>query len=281
MHREITTEEYKSVYKSISEDGFCIVKDYLTQSFTSELASIVENAYQKHLKTGKNYQGVPERDKYDKIVYNAYNLDIRFIKLLSSEPVMNIGKFFLNDEHYRFLDSDKPNFTLNYYNARSSGNELDLHIDSGVPYIGEFVTTMQFVFLLEDSTEHNGCTVVVPQSHQSGKYTDRSLDIRSLTKLEGKKGDLVIWDSRLWHGTLENVSKVSRWGLIATFGRWWIKPRMDIVRSLDNKIYEQCSDVEKQILGFCSIPPKDPTERVNTKCGYDFLKPSLSDYNFE
>ena len=114
MHREITTEEYKSVYKSISEDGFCIVKDYLTQSFTSELASIVENAYQKHLKTGKNYQGVPERDKYDKIVYNAYNLDIRFIKLLSSEPVMNIGKFFLNDEHYRFLDSDKPNFTLNY-----------------------------------------------------------------------------------------------------------------------------------------------------------------------
>ena len=199
---------------------------------------------------------------------------------MNINPMTNIGKYFLNDEYYRFLDPNLPNFTLNYYNARSSGKKLDLHIDSHIPFPGDHATMMQFVFLLEDSNEANGCTVVVPKSHQSGQYTDRSLDLSSLTKLEGKKGDFIIWDSRLWHGTLENVSKVSRWALIATFGRWWIKPSIDIVRSVDSKIYEKCTDIEKQLLGFCSIPPRDPLDRINTKCGFDFLKSKLDEYNF-
>ena len=36
-------------------------------------------------------------------------------------------------------------------------------------------------------------------------------------------GDLVIWDSRLWHGAKENHSNNDRWSLISTFTRWWIK----------------------------------------------------------
>lgn len=280
MHRDLEQEEYKTVYKSIKENGYCIIKNYLNDDYVGSLSKIVEEIYQENLRRNKTAKGTPERDKYDKIVYNMQNMDIRFINLLSSPPVTNIGRYFLNDEYYRFLDPVFPNYTLTYYNARSSGNKLDLHIDSGIPFSGNYPSMMQFVFLLEDSTQDNGCTVVVPKSHQSGEYTDRSLDLNSLTKLEGKRGDLIIWDSRLWHGTLENVSKVSRWALIATFGRWWIKPSMDIVRSLDKRIYEQCTDTEKQLLGFCSIPPKDPRDRINTKCGFDFLKPTLEEYNF-
>ena len=32
-----------------------------------------------------------------------------------------------------FLPKEKPNFIINYFNARSSGNKLDLHIDSWIP----------------------------------------------------------------------------------------------------------------------------------------------------
>lgn len=278
MHRNLTDKEYNSVYKSIKEYGFCKVENFLDKDFGSELLEMTECAHQEHLVSGKSFSGALERDKFDKIIYSVHNTDIRFINLLSSEPVTKIGKYFLNDEHYRFIDQKYPNYSLLFYNARSSGNRLDLHIDSGVPFIGKFPSRMQFVFLLEDSTALNGCTVVVPKSHQLGEYTDRSLDLNTLTKLEGKKGDMIIWDSRLWHGTLENISKVSRWALIATFGRWWIKPSVDIVRSLDQKIYDQCTDVEKQLMGFCSIPPTNPYERLNTKCGFEFLKAKVEDY---
>jgi ectoine hydroxylase-related dioxygenase (phytanoyl-CoA dioxygenase family) len=198
--------------------------------------------------------------------------------LVSSQAITSIAKVKLNDPHYRFLPSDVPNYVLQYYNARSSGQKLDLHIDSHIPFAGEFTNMMQFVILLEDSTVDNGCTVVVPGSHKSARFTDRELE--NVIPLTAKAGDLVCWDSRVWHGTLANVSKKSRWALIATLGMWWVKPSMDIVRGMNPEIYLQCNNQQKQLLGFCAVPPINPMERNNTKCGYDFLKPTLSEYNF-
>ena len=201
-----------------------------------------------------------------------------FIDVLTSPTIVSIASNKLNDPFYRFLPPDKPNYVLQYYNARSSGQKLDLHIDSHIPFSGSFTNMMQFVILLEDSTIDNGCTTVVPGSHQSAKFTDR--EFKNLKPLEGKAGDLILWDSRLWHGTNENITGDSRWALIATLSMWWIKPSMDIVRGMSEDIYDKCSDHQKQFLGFCSIPPINPMDRNNTKTGYDFLKKKFKDYNF-
>jgi len=61
---------------------------------------------------------------------------------------------------------------------------------------------------------------------------------------------------------------------------WWIKPSMNICASMSNSIYKKCSNLEKQILGFCSIPPRNEYERINTKSNYSFLKKNVFDYNF-
>jgi len=183
---------------------------------------------------------------------------------------------FLNDKYYRFISEEEPNYILNYFNARSSGNKLDLHIDSHIPYIGEHIFMMQVVFLLEKSTIDNGCTIVVPGSHNSGEYTDRSIE--KVTFLEGEPGDMIIWDSRLWHGTTENITSNTRWAIVSTFSQWWIKQANDIPKGLENQVYKTLTDKQKQLLGFLSLPPKEPTERVNTKCGYDFLKDNVNEF---
>ena len=82
----------------------------------------------------------------------------------------------------------------------------------------------------------------------------------------------------MWHGTYENLTKKTRWALVVTFGSWWLKPSMDITKSLPNSIYRKCNNTQKQILGFCSIPPKDEFERINTKTGYKDLKKNVYDY---
>jgi ectoine hydroxylase-related dioxygenase (phytanoyl-CoA dioxygenase family) len=257
--------------------GYSRIENYLDTSIVKQLKKMVESRYDENKRNGiKQYPGAPERDASDKIIYSIYNEDKLFIDLLTTEFVKWIAMESLNDPYYRFLPSNKPNYILTYYNARSSGAALDLHIDSYIPFVGEKPNMMQFVFLLEDSTEENGCTVVVPGSHQSGKYTNRSLE--KAVPIIGSAGDLIFWDSRLWHGTLENKSKNSRWALVATFGMWWIKQSIDIPRSMNETIYIQCSSEQKQLLGFCSIPPCDPFERTNTKMGYDELKQSPKDY---
>jgi hypothetical protein len=262
--------------KEIQTNGFVKINSFLSNSEINKAIIFVED-YNKKSKIVK-IKGVPERDKNDKIVYNLQNKNFFFIKILSKKTVLDISMHFLNDPYYGYLPQNVPNFNLLYYNARSSGDELDLHIDSYIPFKGERTTMMQFVFLLEDSTVFNGCTTAVKGSHKSGKFSDRKS--KRITPITGKAGDLIIWDSRLWHGTLPNVNGQSRWALVATLGMWWIKPKMNICASLPNVIYKRCSNLEKQVLGFCSIPPKNEYERINTKNNYNFLKKNVFNYDF-
>ena len=254
--------------KEIEKNGFCVVRNFLSKHKVNKILKKINFYYSLSKKT--KYKGIPKRDSNDKILYNLQNKDYSFIKILNNKKILKIAKHFLNDEHYRFLPSDKPNFIINYFNARSSGDKLDLHIDSWVPYKGEKTHMMQFVFLLEKSTLENGCTVVVKKSHRSGKFSNRKT--KKLSPIVANPGDLIIWDSRLWHGTYENKNKLSRWAIVTTLSSWWIKQAMDMPKSLPKKIYNRCSKLEKQLLGFCSIPPLNEKKRINTKCGYEILR---------
>ena len=253
--------------REIEKNGYCVIKNFLNKQSVSKILKKVSYYYK--LNKNKKYNGTPKRDYEDKILYNLQNKDYDFIKILTHKKITEIAKYFLNDQFYRFLSNDKPNFILNYFNARSSGKKLDLHIDSWIPYSGKKTHMMQFVFLLEDSTPTNGCTVVVKGSHKSGKFTNRQC--KKIINLTGRAGDLIIWDSRLWHGTLENYDKSSRWAIVTTLSSWWVKQAMDMPRSLPNKIYKKCTKYEKQLIGYCSIPPSNEFERINTKCGYEVL----------
>jgi hypothetical protein len=249
--------------------------------------TIIENGnkdYEKHLQLVKaTAQASDSSNKslhadraQDHLLYNLQNKDVEFVRLLSNPLVQELIGKFLNDKYYQVQDESIPNYILNYYNARSSGKFLDLHIDSLVPAHGDFTWAMQAAFVLEDMDEENGCTVVVPGSHQSGNYSDRTLAKRY--PITAKAGDIAIWDSRLWHGTLDNISGRSRWVLIATFTRWWVKQSMDMTRKLPEAIYSQLSDSEKLMLGFCSIPPSDESGSIHTKKSYSELLPKVSDY---
>ena len=258
----------QSVVKTIEKNGFCVIKNFLKKNFVQKLLFEVNNYYKKNLTL--RYSGVPKRDSKDKILYNLQNKNHNFIKILTYKPAVEIAKYFLDDKYYRFLPNKYPNYILNYFNARSSGKKLDLHIDSWIPYKGKKTHMMQFVYLLEDSTQLNGCTTVVKGSHRSGSFTDRKS--KKIISVTGKAGDLIIWDSRIWHGTLENLDGTSRWAIVATLSSWWIKQAMDMPKSLPKSIYQKCTNQQKQLLGFCSIPPVNEYDRINTKCGYEILK---------
>ncbi|MCW9034176.1 MAG: phytanoyl-CoA dioxygenase family protein [Rhodospirillales bacterium] len=272
--RELSKEDLEQHRLNLDIYGYTRVPNYMPQDVVASALKRVNDLYDDN--TDALVEGRPERDQLDRVVYNLQNKDKFFIDLLSETAVKGIVLPKLNDPYYRFLPADVPNYILSYYNARSSGLELDLHIDSYIPSPGDHTWVMQAVFVLNDMTEENGCTVVVPGSHLSGRYTERKL--QDLKPVHAKAGDLVFWDSRLWHGTQANKAMKPRWALIATLTQWWVKQTMDIPRGLTEEIYQSLSDEQKALMGFCSIPPSDEVGRNNTKCGYDFLKPSVKDY---
>jgi ectoine hydroxylase-related dioxygenase (phytanoyl-CoA dioxygenase family) len=123
----------------------------------------------------------------------------------------------------------------------------------------------------------NGCTMVVPGSHQSGEYANQEgFDVA--VPLEASRGDIVMWDSRTWHGARENNSGATRWVLNATFTPWWIKQAFDIPRALPQEIYQNLTPSQKTILGFSSIPFRDETLGIDSRRGYDDLRDRVNEY---
>jgi hypothetical protein len=272
--RVIDDAEYEQHLRNVNVYGYTVMSRMMSETLVGQLKALVDGYWNSSSR--ESYGGRPDRDAEDRIVYNLQNKNKIFIDLLCARTVRRVCMEKLNDKFYRFIPPEAPNYILSYYNARSSGAKLDLHIDSYVPNPGQWCTAMQVVYLLDDTYEANGCTVVVPGSHRSGEYTDRSLE--NVVPIIGTAGDIVIWDSRLWHGTTENVRKASRWALVATLTQWWLKQSMDITRSMPEDLYQSLSDEQKALVGFCSIPPRDEHDRINTKCGYGFLKPTVAEY---
>jgi hypothetical protein len=254
----------------IQKEGYCIIPK-VYQDWQVEYLLLLVKKY--HEETKDNIcQDAPRLNKEQPNLYNLQNKDISFLQALLRQSV-DLEKIlvnFLNDKWYKQIPNDQPNYILRSFGARSSKEALPLHIDSFIPYQGDEVIAMQVAICLEDQSEQNGCTVVVPGSHKTGKYAESEY-IKYAIPLTPKAGDIVIWDSRLWHGTTKNNTENTRWAVIATFCRWWIKQHFNITESLPKEIYNQLLPKEKAILGFASISPKDEYEAIDMKKGYDKL----------
>jgi hypothetical protein len=215
------------------------------------------------------------------ILYNLQREDIAFARAFTGDPLlMAILRGLLNDAWYKQIPQDQPNFILRSLIGRSSGDAtLPLHIDSFIPSSGKLCFSCQIAVVLEDQTRERGCTVVVPGSHRADSYADQSA-MADAIPIETRAGDIVVWDSRLWHGALGNQTGATRWALIATFVRWWLKQNYDLTGTLPQSIYDQLTDDEKAVFGYCSLPPKDEFERTDIKTGHDQLKTRVADYRW-
>jgi hypothetical protein len=213
------------------------------------------------------------------VLYNLQREDVMFMHAFSRNGlVMEILRGLLNDAYYRQIPQERPNFILRSMLGRSSGaGALPLHIDSFIPSGGRYCFACQVAIVLEDQTAETGCTILVPGSHRADTYADQAASSQALP-LETKAGDIVIWDARIWHGALGNETRRSRWSLISTFTRWWIKQNFDVTGSLPQAIYEALDDDEKAVMGYCSRPPFDEFERIDIKSGHSLLKPRVADY---
>ncbi|MDE0007513.1 MAG: phytanoyl-CoA dioxygenase family protein, partial [Gammaproteobacteria bacterium] len=74
------------------------------------------------------------------------------------------------------------------------------------------------MWMLDDFTEENGATLVVPGSHLSGRQPDHDLDAKAnWTPALGKAGTAVVFEGRTWHSTGENRTSAPRIGLTTNF----------------------------------------------------------------
>ncbi|WP_027793046.1 phytanoyl-CoA dioxygenase family protein [Paraburkholderia acidipaludis] len=262
---------------ALATDGYTIIEQGMSPDAAAALLHAMRARSAKLAEVELADQ--PFLNRGHDVLYNLQREDVTYARTFTGNPlVMTILLGLLNDTWYKQIPQDRPNFILRSLIGRSSGERaMPLHIDSFVPSSGKLCIACQVAIVLEDQTPERGCTVLVPGSHRSDDYADQSAMADAIPIL-AKAGDIVIWDSRIWHGALGNTTGKSRWSLIATFVRWWMKQNYDMTGALPQHIYEALTDDEKAVFGYCSLPPRDEYDRTDMKAGHDFLKPTVAAY---
>ncbi len=276
MTTAAVVRDAKPHIEELTTKGYCIIPQVFSQEQIDKALELTKQTFEDT--KSKQSDRMPFLNRNQPMVYNLQAKHPFFTDLIFSLPFLEeILKHFLNDRWFTSLPEGDPNYILRSYLARSSGHRMPMHIDSLVPYTGPEVFVMQAAIILEDQDEESGCTVVVPGSHLSGEYTNQE-SFETAVPLRSKAGDLAMWDSRLWHGALENTSGRTRWSMIATFQRWWLKQAFDIPGNLPQEIYDGLTNAQRSILGYTSVPYDDETCGIDMKRNYEQLPKNVADY---
>lgn len=261
---------------AIERDGYCYVPQMFRPEQVSTALERIRHWFDHTLASQSDR--MPFLNKNQPMVYNLQSKDLFLLRMvLGCELVEKVLMHFLNDEWFTSIPKDAPNYILRSFLARSSNHQMPLHIDAFIPYTGPHVYIMQCSIVLEDQHEENGCTVLIPGSHLSGHYCVQEA-FPTAVSVRARAGDLVFWDSRIWHGARENKSEGTRWAMIATFCRWWIKQAFDIPGNVPQESYDQLTDREKGVLGYCSVPYDNEIQGIDMKRSYRLLPRQVSDY---
>lgn len=264
-----------SAISNIKKKGFHVYKSLFSSKLIEKLKKVVEAQHPSP------QAGFFKNEKLDsKAVLNLQSKHPIFIELLKKEIFNKINKNLLNDKYYKSLKSNQPNYILSQYAARSAGEKkLVWHIDDKVPNKSNNPNYIQWAIPLIDLDETNGCTQLIPKSHLTGVLKPKVTKKDKVINLKLKKGDVAVWDGRIWHSAKRNKSKSDRWVIIITFCKWFFKPHYDIPRNFPKKFYKNLNENLKIILGFASIPKLDEksgvVQRGSLKSANKFISKGL------
>ncbi len=176
-------------------------------------------------------------------VWNLPSKGREFVDLLTKPLVAEVVGHVLEGEYT--VSSHTANI------AGPGGSAMVLHSDQGYsPLSTPYALAVNIMWMLEDFTEENGATRVVPGSHLIAREPSRSDAVATVAGV-GPVGSALVFDGRIWHGTGANTTANKyRWGVLTYFCRPWVRPQENYAVSTHPDALAEMSPEVKAMLGF-------------------------------
>ncbi|KAI8286495.1 Dioxygenase [Colletotrichum sp. SAR11_57] len=178
-------------------------------------------------------------------VFYLMELDKIFRDLISHPTAISMVKAVLGEN---FLIS---NFTANI--ARPGSQSMALHSDQSIvfPDPWQDVWALNVIWCLTDVNKENGATQYIPGSNKwvyRKQVPDNAPEM--LVPFEGKAGDIIVMDGRVWHTSGSNTTKDQDRALL--FGYYtapFMRQQVNWTAKLPKEIQDTCSEELKEWLG--------------------------------
>ncbi|MBM0740831.1 phytanoyl-CoA dioxygenase family protein [Phormidium sp. CLA17] len=123
-----------------------------------------------------------------------------------------------------------------------------------------YVASINIFFAIDEFTDNNGATLVVPGSHQKLESLDPEYMQENAIAAVCPAGSMLVFDSTLWHAAGVNTSGQDRLAINHQFTRSYFKQQVDYVRSLSSEVIMAQAPRTQQLLGYYTRLPCNPDE---------------------
>ena len=249
------------ILKEIKLNGFVKIKQIYNKSFCKKIKAKLNSIVEKRKKKN-HYWGNQNCQTLD----NYFLDDISLIKLIYHPFINKLLNNLIDKDHVLISPCARnpQNSKNNYIKTPVSGSKW--HTDSRFIQNGKgFKPSLCYTSLLFiDDFKGKSATNIIPKSHLKYSYpSSNKVKSSEIKYLEGKSGDMVIFDTALWHKMGESTLD-ERWGIFNMYGPWFMKPYhrfWDFFKLTDLGRHKS---QYKRLLHHDSLPPKDHNESMVT-----------------
>lgn len=241
------TDDHKLQFK---KDGYFILENILDDAQLALVRKAVEYLAKAEYDLGLShlYSGSGKLQR----VWNLLNKSSVFRDIIQHPDIINAMEWIFD------RDTTHQKYYLSSFQAnilKPGAEAQKWHLDTPIP-VPHPVWTLKAntIWLLDDFTEINGATEIVPGSHV---FPDRPQNTDEILQTAGKKviakaGSVIVTSGMLWHRSGNNVSNASRTVLLGSFAASYAREIANEENHsvvLEPEVVEQASDTLKRILG--------------------------------
>ena len=233
----------------LKDKGYTLIPSYFDDSFCDKINQSLEKSYELCRK-------IQIENGVDEITDGT----VHHLLATNEKVFFDLLEEITKKEIYNFIKSFfGGNFILNSYggvkNLKSKPSYVaNIHRDIRF-FSGDFPLMLNMLIMLDDFTLENGATYLLPESHLSDENPNYDLFYEKAERAVGKRGDLLFFNSNLWHAAGINTSDMDRRAITITFTKPFMKQQLDYPRAVGYDRLETMSDDFKQILGYFSRTP--------------------------
>lgn len=118
---------------------------------------------------------------------------------------------------------------------------------------------INMLVMLDDFTLENGATWFLTGSNQRDEKPEENYFYEQADRAVGKAGDIILFDSLVWHAAGKNTTEKVRRALTLTFSRPFMKQQLDYPRLIGYDRYDTGEFAEdvSQVIGFNARVPSN------------------------
>lgn len=244
-----------NLINELKNQGYCKFERYISDQWVERINSSLPSIFKEH-EDIRRKNGNP-------ITSNGVAMNV----LVGNQIFMDFLQELIN---LGFIDWIEQSFfqqkcILNSFSALNNiPNEntvfhKNIHRDirgfsSNVPLM------LNILVMLDEFTEENGATLLLPSSHLVDEKPSLDFFNNNSIPIKGKAGDIIIWNSNLFHASGFNRTTGIRRALPITFSLPYYKQLIDYPRAIGYEKYDSFNEKMRDLLGYNSRVPASISE---------------------